>query len=378
MIWPKGIAIMANVTASSSDDQRWMRSALLLARYGLGRTSPNPAVGCVLVKDGVLIGRGRTADGGRPHAETEALQSIHPDLSAVGATAYVTLEPCAHHGQTPPCSEALINSGISRVVIAASDPDARVAGQGIAMLEAAGVEVTTGVLADLAELDLCGYLTARKHSRPMVTVKIASTLDGRIALKDGRSKWITGRRTRQMVHLMRSQHDMVLTSSGTMRADDPTLTCRIQGYQGVQPQRGVMASSIDVAAIKDSNLAKTADQSRVSIFTPQVDIDIPNINLVTVKPDDKARPDIIDALEKMAESGINSVFVEAGGQFIASLMKAGVVDRLVWTRSSGVIGGDGLPSLADLGLGDLSEGRMFNRISSLIIDDDAIEIFHRR
>ncbi|MCE2516809.1 MAG: bifunctional diaminohydroxyphosphoribosylaminopyrimidine deaminase/5-amino-6-(5-phosphoribosylamino)uracil reductase RibD [Alphaproteobacteria bacterium] len=354
-----------------------MRAALLLSRYGLGRTAPNPSVGCVLVKDGVLVGRGRTADGGRPHAETEAL-SCAKHL-AKGATAYVTLEPCAHHGQTPPCAAALIKAGVARVVIAAPDPDARVAGAGVTMLRDAGVEVTEGVLQTEAEAVLAGYLTLRRLRRPAVTVKIASTLDGRIALQDGTSKWITGPRTRAYVHQLRAQHDAVMTASGTVRADDPSLTCRLAGYDAPQPLRVVVSSAFTLSP--DSQLATTTDQGPVMVLAADGDPQFKGQDTVTEIPvaaGADGTPDPVAALETLGGQGITSVLVEAGGRFVASLMKAGVVDQLIWTRSSGVIGGDGLPSLSSLGLDDLAQGRIFRRVKSLIIDDDAIEIFRRR
>lgn len=361
----------------NSDDMRWMRGALLLARYGLGRTAPNPSVGCVIVKDGKLIGRGRTADGGRPHAETQAILSA--DVSLKGATAYITLEPCIHHGETPPCTDALIKAGIKRVVIAALDPDPNVAGGGVAQLEANGITVVLGVCKAAAEVLLAGYFTHRRIGRPLVTVKIASSLDGRIALNDGRSQWITGGRTRDFVHLLRSQHDAVMTASGTVRADDPRLTCRIMGYAAKQPLRVVVASRFNLD--DTSTLAETADEGTVAIFAcDEGGGKAAPIGIKThqIAANIDGKPCLDAVLQRLGEMGMTSVLVEAGGRFIASLLKAGLVDRLIWTRSSGVIGGDGTASLADLGLDNLSDGRMFSRMKSITIDDDSIEIFKRR
>ena len=358
--------------ANPADDQRWMRAALLQARYALGQTAPNPGVGCVLVNNGVLVGRGFTATGGRPHAETVAIADAGD--AAKDATAYVTLEPCSHHGQTPPCVDALITAGVSRVVIALGDPDPRVKGQGVSALRAAGIDVTEGVLAAESEAILEGYLKTRLHGRPLVTVKIASSLDGRIALANGQSKWITSPRTRNYVHLLRSQHDAILTAMGTVRADNPSLTCRLPGYQGRQPLRVVSASANHIAA--DSILTTSADQADVLVYasTPAAQ-QVNNLETVMVTANQEGYPDPQLMLEDLAARGITSVMVEAGGRFIASLLSRGLIDRLIWTRSAGLIGGDGLAAMASLGLEDLSDGRIFKREDTRMIGDDVIEIF---
>lgn len=355
-----------------AEDRRWMSAALMQARYALGQTAPNPAVGCVLVNDGVLVGRGYTALAGRPHAETIALADAGD--GAKGATAYVTLEPCSHHGKTPPCVNALINAGISRVVVAAEDPDPRVAGQGFAALRDAGIAVTTGVLKEDAEDLLAGYLMARQHGRPLVTVKIASSLDGRIALANGQSKWITGARTRDFVHLLRSQHDAMLTAMGTVRADDPSLTCRLEGYSGRQPLRVISASQNTVSP--NAQLVQTRDQGDVIVYAGQAaDNAINDLETKIIAPTEKGYPDPLLMLHDLAGHGITSVMVEAGGQLIASLLKAKLIDRLVWTRSAGLIGGDGFASMASLGLEDLTDGRILKRDHTFFIDRDIVEVF---
>ena len=213
------------------DDLSHMRAALALARRGLGNTWPNPTVGCVVVRDGRVIGRAVTAPGGRPHAEPLALAMA--GTAARGATVYVTLEPCCHHGRTPPCTEALIAAGVARVVIASPDPDPRVNGQGIARLRAAGIVVDAGLLAAEAEDVNAGFFHRVRHGRPLVTLKLASTLDGRIATRTGESRWITGEPARRMAHALRGRHDAVMVGVGTVLADDPDLTCRIPGYKPV-------------------------------------------------------------------------------------------------------------------------------------------------
>ncbi|MCK5275514.1 MAG: bifunctional diaminohydroxyphosphoribosylaminopyrimidine deaminase/5-amino-6-(5-phosphoribosylamino)uracil reductase RibD, partial [Alphaproteobacteria bacterium] len=216
-----------------------MRAALALAGRGLGRVWPNPAVGCVLVdRDGRVTGRGWTQPGGRPHAETEAL--ARAGGAAKGATAYVTLEPCVHHGQTPPCADALIEAGVARVIAATEDPDPRVKGGGLGRLRDAGIAVEAGLLREEAELLNAGYLMRQREGRPVVTLKLATTLDGRIATHAGESRWITGEAARARGHMMRARHDAIMVGIGTALADNPTLTCRLPGLEDRSPVRIVV------------------------------------------------------------------------------------------------------------------------------------------
>ncbi|MBM3580896.1 MAG: bifunctional diaminohydroxyphosphoribosylaminopyrimidine deaminase/5-amino-6-(5-phosphoribosylamino)uracil reductase RibD, partial [Alphaproteobacteria bacterium] len=226
-----------------------MRSALALARRGLGNVWPNPAVGCVLVREadsgeqaggraGRVVGRGWTQPGGRPHAETEAIRRAGADTK--GTTAYVTLEPCAHHGVTPPCVDALIAARVARVVAAIDDPDSRTAGRGLARLKESGIEVARGVgAAEAAEIN-AGFFLRVREGRPLVTLKLASTLDGRIAAANGESRWVTGTEARARAHRLRAEFDAVMIGSGAARVDDPELTCRLPGFAGRQPVRIVM------------------------------------------------------------------------------------------------------------------------------------------
>ena len=354
-----------------------MRAALALAYRAEGRAVPNPAVGCVIVNEGRLLGRGWTQNGGRPHAETVALAEA--GKQAMAATAYVTLEPCAHHGKTPPCAEALIKSGISRIVIAIQDPDSRVAGRGIKMLKDAGLEVIANVLTAEAQYLLNGYFRLRLDGRPMVTVKLATSLDGRVALGNGVSQWITSQASRQRVHLMRSRHDAVLTSGATALADNPTLTCRLPGLDEIQPLRVVVSSQQGIAA--DSNLAKTTHKGKVLQLYCHAGADAPDasggVEYVQVEADTNNKPDLGAVMRMLGGRGITSVMVESGGKFVASLMRAGLVDRLVWMRSPDIIGGDGLPAVDALGLKKLEDSRFFRRIGSNYVDTDTIEVFER-
>ena len=225
-------------TPTDATDIGHMRAALGLAARGLGNVWPNPAVGCVLVNGGRVVGRGWTQPGGRPHAETEALRRAGE--AARGACAYVTLEPCCHHGKTPPCSGALIEAGISRAVVALEDPDKRVRGGGIKALRGAGLEVAVGTCGgEAAELN-AGFLKRIDRGLPLVTLKVATTLDGKIATHTGESQWITGEGARAAAHLLRASHDAVMIGVGTALADDPELTCRLPGLEGRSPVRIVL------------------------------------------------------------------------------------------------------------------------------------------
>src|SRR5215475_2950035 len=220
------------------DDAGHMAAALDLARRGLGRVWPNPAVGCVLVRQGRVVGRGWTQPGGRPHAETEALHRA--GAAAKGATAYVTLEPCSHHGRTPPCADALIAAGIARAVVAMEDPDPRVSGAGLARLREAGIKVDLGLGESEAGEINAGFFLRIRERRPLITLKLAMTLDGRIATRSGESRWITGEAARARAHLLRAQHDAVMVGSGTVLADDPLLNVRLPGLGRQSPLRIVL------------------------------------------------------------------------------------------------------------------------------------------
>ena len=238
-----------------------MALAISLGRRNLGQTSPNPSVGCVLVKNDVIVGRGYTAPHGRPHAETQALKQA--GSAANGATAYITLEPCSHEGKTPSCAHALVEAGIKRTVVAAIDPDKRVNGKGISILNAAGIEVKIGVLSEQASLDHAGFFSSQSSCRPWITLKLAASLDGKIATRTADSKWITGSSARHFVHNMRRKHDAIMVGSGTVISDDPSLNVRDLGTC-IQPCRIVLSSDLEIS-IK-SNLAKTIHEQPVWIF----------------------------------------------------------------------------------------------------------------
>ncbi|HVY11970.1 MAG TPA: bifunctional diaminohydroxyphosphoribosylaminopyrimidine deaminase/5-amino-6-(5-phosphoribosylamino)uracil reductase RibD, partial [Alphaproteobacteria bacterium] len=244
-------------------DNHYMAIALELGRRMLGQTAPNPAVGCVIVKDGTIVGHGSTQKTGRPHAETEALQRAGE--AARGATAYVSLEPCAHVGRTGSCAEALIKAGIRRVVSTLEDPDARVSGKGFHMLHKAGIEVITGVMEDEAEQVNEGFLKRMRYGRPMFTFKIATSLDGRIATASGESRWFSGEQARAYSHRLRATHDAIVVGTGTARADDPLLTCRLPGLENCSPIRIVVDRKLRLRF--ESQLVRTAHEVPLWIVT---------------------------------------------------------------------------------------------------------------
>ena len=333
-----------------------MALALSLGRRGQGRVWPNPAVGCVIVKDGRIIGRGWTAPSGRPHAEPQAL--ARAGAAARGAAAYVSLEPCAHHGQTPPCAEALIAAGIARVVAPLQDSDPRVSGRGFAMLRDAGITVTTGVLAEEAARDLAGFFLRNDAGRPRVTLKLASSFDGRIATATGDSQWITGHEARRAVHAMRARHDAVMVGAGTARADDPSLTVRDLGTRH-QPLRIVVSRRLDLPL--GGILARTAAQHPLWLCHG-ADAD-PRLIAAWEGLGARLIPcaaiagqiDPTALLQALGQAGLTSVFCEGGGARAASLIAAGLVDELIGMTAGVLIGAEGQPALGALGVAQLAQ-----------------------
>lgn len=353
-----------------------MRLALSLARRGLGNVWPNPAVGCVIIHNDRLVGRGWTQPGGRPHAETMALKQA--GAAAKGATAYVTLEPCSHHGQTPPCSDALISAGIERVVCALEDPDSRVAGNGFAALEAAGVSVTTGVLNDAAYAVNQGYLLNRTIERPMVTLKMAGTLDGKIATSSGESRWITGEAARRQVHLLRAQHDAVLIGAGTARADDPMLDIRLEGFAAHAPVRIVADGGLSLPLT--SRLARTA-QDHPTWICHRNSIDVARAKawetagakLLPISGD--GHLDISVLLHKLSENGITRLLCEGGAALAASLITHGLVDRLIVFTAGRTIGVEGKPMLGTLNVAALADAPRFELLKTQEIGGDIMQVW---
>ena len=356
-----------------------MRAALGLARRGLGNCWPNPSVGCVVVKDGRVVGRAVTAPGGRPHAEPEALAMA--GAAAGGATVYVTLEPCCHHGRTPPCTDALIRAGIARAVVAARDCDPRVNGEGISRLRAAGIEVVEGLLREEAEEINEGFFLRVRQGRPLVTLKLASTLDGRIATRGGESRWITGEAARRAAHGLRGRHDAVMVGVGTALADDPDLTCRIPDFKPVPTVRVVADSHLRLSLT--SRLVATArDAPTWIVASESADpgrrdaLEGLGVRVLRVGASEMG-VDLRQALETMATHGITRVLVEGGAQLAAALLRADLVDRIAWFHAPGVMGGDGWPAAQAFGVRALADMPRFTRQAATPVGEDMLTELRR-
>jgi diaminohydroxyphosphoribosylaminopyrimidine deaminase/5-amino-6-(5-phosphoribosylamino)uracil reductase len=357
-----------------------MRAALALARRSLGRTWPNPAVGCVIVRDGRIVARGRTRDGGRPHAEADALAKAGE--LARGATVYVTLEPCAHHGRTPPCADALVEAGVARVISALEDPDPRVKGQGHARLEAAGIAVAIGEGAEEAGEINAGFFLRVREGRPLFHLKLASSLDGRIATAAGESKWITGEAARNDGHRLRATHDAILVGAGTVQADDPELTCRLPGLAGRSPVRLVLDSKAGLAA--GSKLARTAREVPVWVLCTRAAsgarrdaLREAGVEVIEVEAAHDGRVDVVAAAQALGQRGLTRVLVEGGGEVAAAFLKAGLIDRITSYRAGLILGGDGRSAVGALGLQRLGFAPRFRLVSARRLQGDTVESWTR-
>ncbi len=325
-----------------------MHQALLLAGRGLGRTWPNPAVGCVLVREGRIVARGWTQPGGRPHAEAEALKRA--GVNTKGATAYVSLEPCAHEGKTPPCADALVSAGIKRCVVATRDPDPRTAGKGIAKLQAAGIEVTEGVLESEARALNAGFFFNVERQRPLFALKVAATKDGAIAAAPSEQTTITGPLARNFGQLLRARHDAVLFGIGTVLTDDPQYTCRLPGMGEQSPVRVLLDSRLRLEL--ESRLVASAREKEAPLWVvtaPGVDA-LKSILLseagveiiVAEKTDANGRPDLGWLAGELARRGVTRVLVEAGATLNRAFADAGLGDEIHWFESAVTLGPDAL------------------------------------
>ncbi|MCM2400080.1 bifunctional diaminohydroxyphosphoribosylaminopyrimidine deaminase/5-amino-6-(5-phosphoribosylamino)uracil reductase RibD [Rhizobium sp. S153] len=358
--------------AAAPDDERFMAAAIRLSRWNLGRTSTNPSVGCVIVRDGVIVGRGVTAEGGRPHAEPQALADAGE--KARGATAYVTLEPCSHHGKTPPCAEALIASGVARVVVSVTDPDERVSGRGLRMLEAAGIEVESGILEEEGRKALAGYLTRQTKARPQVILKLAVSQDGMIGREVEGQVAITGPLARAQVQMLRAEIDGILVGIGTALADDPELTVRLPGLQQFSPTRIVLDRRLELPL--GSKLVKTANE------VPVICISEPGDDDALSSRRDALRAAGVEVLQSedlgallfaLAARGISSLLVEGGAHVAKSFLDLGLVDEVWLFRGDVVVGMGGIPS--PVTPARLPPGFVLER--SLAFGPDRLEIFRR-
>ncbi|MCB1448430.1 MAG: bifunctional diaminohydroxyphosphoribosylaminopyrimidine deaminase/5-amino-6-(5-phosphoribosylamino)uracil reductase RibD [Rhizobiaceae bacterium] len=328
------------------DDERFMAAAIRLSRWHLGATGTNPSVGCLIVRDGAIVGRAVTARSGRPHAEPQALAEA--GAAARGATAYVTLEPCSHHGRTPPCAEALIAHGVARVVVAVTDPDARVAGRGLRMMADAGIAVEAGVLEAEAERALGAYLTRQRRNRPQVTLKLAVSADGMIGRKGEGQVAITGREARAQSHVLRAESDAILVGIGTVLADDPELTCRLPGLEDRSPLRVVLDRRFETPL--RSRLVAGIARGHPLLIAGASDADPTRraaLAAAGAELFDLDGPDCRSLLAALAARGLSALVVEGGRRVAADFLARDLVDRIMLFSSDVVVGAGGIVSPVD-------------------------------
>jgi diaminohydroxyphosphoribosylaminopyrimidine deaminase/5-amino-6-(5-phosphoribosylamino)uracil reductase len=358
-----------------------MATALGLARRGLGNVWPNPAVGCMIVNGGRVVGRGWTQPGGRPHAETEAL--ARAGALAKGSTVYVTLEPCSHSGQTPPCADALIAAGVARVVAAVEDPDPRVSGSGISKLRDAGIAVELGLCRDEAVELNAGFFMVMAEGRPLVTWKAATTLDGKIATHTGESQWITGEAARARAHYLRATHDAVAIGIGTALADDPELTCRLPGLEPASPIRivvdGRLRTPLTSRIVSTAEIVPSWFITRTDAPEERRDMLLrAGVDVIPIEPGEGDRPRLRPALAELAKRGITRLLVEGGSQLAAALLSESLVDRIAWFRAARVFGGDGLNASAAFGVEHIADAPTFLHRGSVACGIDTLELYARR
>ncbi len=366
---------------ATAGDERWMAHAVRLSLRALGNTAENPPVGCVIVRDGMPVGLGWTAPGGRPHAETQALAMAGE--AARGATVHVTLEPCAHHGRTPPCADALVEAGVARVVVAVRDPDPRVSGRGLERLREAGIEVVTGVMEKEARRVLAGFLSRIVRGRPHVLLKLAVSADGKIAAEPGVPTAITGPEALARAHLMRARSDAILVGVGTVKADDPSLTCRLPGMEDLSPVRVVLDGGLTLPPA--CRLVATAEEVPTWIFTTlaardralEFQREHPHVRIIPVAHDDKGRVSVEAVLKRLAEEGINRLMVEGGAQVARSFVERGLPDEAaIFTAPERTLGEGGQDALAGLPPEALTGG--MELVEETPLGRDVLRVYERR
>lgn len=358
-------------------DEEWMRAAIQLGTRGLGQTWPNPAVGCLIVKNGAVVGRGSTQPGGRPHAEVVALDCAGDQ--AAGADVYVSLEPCAHFGETPPCAKALVEAGVARVFIGTDDPDPRVSGSGAAMIENAGIAVFRNLCRSEAERANIGFLTRIRKSRPFVTLKLAVTLDGRIATASGESKWITGPSARRRVHSMRASHDAMLVGRGTALADDPMLDVRGLGALR-NPVRVVLDSQLSLP--QELKLFSPTEKNPTWVFfdnarATQKDEQLKSrgLKMFSVPSGGTGGLELSDVLSQLGSKGITRVLCEGGATLASSLLTEALVDEIVLFSAGCFFGGEGLAAVAPMPVLSIADAPSFQLAETQRIGEDTCSIW---
>jgi len=338
-----------------SNHETYMQMALELADTNLGQTWPNPTVGAVLVKDGAVIGKGATGRGGRPHAETEAIAhaAIHNGgADARGATLYVTLEPCSHQGETGPCVDMIIAAGITHVVVATRDPNPKVNGQGIAKLLAAGITVEEGVLGPQAEAVNCGFFSVINRGRPYVALKLATSLDGKMATRSGQSQWITGESAREYTHRLRSRYDALITGVGTVFADNPQMTVRIPGLESRSPVRVVLDRNGRMP--RNARIMQQQEVAPTWVLTDAT---------------------VTDAVNTLMGKGITRIMVEAGAGVGSDFLQSGLVDKIYWFRAPIIIGEEGLSAFDGSMPDELAKLARFAPVQHSVFADDSLDVY---
>jgi diaminohydroxyphosphoribosylaminopyrimidine deaminase / 5-amino-6-(5-phosphoribosylamino)uracil reductase len=367
---------------SKAADQRFMQLALTLGRRGQGRSWPNPAVGAIVVKDGVVVGRGWTQPGGRPHAEPEALERAGE--AARGATLYVTLEPCSHLGKSPPCADAIIASGIARVVSAIEDPNPEVAGQGHAKLRAAGITVDIGIGALEAARDHAGHFRRIHDKRPHVILKLAVSSDDKIGAAGRKPIAISGEAARARVHLLRAQCDAILVGIGTVLADDPLLTCRLPGMAAQSPIRVVLDRALRISGT--SRLVHSARETPLWMMTSSLaeapaamKLGAAGAHVIRVATTTAPPPglDLAAVLHALSEKGITRLLVEGGARVASSFVAANLVDEVWLLRGPDAVGTDGIAALDALPLTAITQSPAFKPSASETLQEDTLTIYER-
>jgi diaminohydroxyphosphoribosylaminopyrimidine deaminase/5-amino-6-(5-phosphoribosylamino)uracil reductase len=359
---------------SDTSDVAYMQRALDLAARALGRTSPNPAVGAVIVRGNRIVGEGFHRKAGRPHAEIEVLKNLAG--TAKGATLYVNLEPCSHHGRTPPCADAVIQAGIKRVVIGMADPNPLVKGRGIRRLRRAGVEVKTGVLRQACEQLNEDFSLLIRTGRPMVTLKLAASLDGRIATVSGDSRWISGASSRRWVHELRNQVDAILVGSGTVGSDNPQLTCRIRG--GRDPLRVILDSRLSTNPQARTYTQKSTASTLIATTSVgakrQYLFEHCNPARVEIVPfsAQNGRVPIPLVLAELGKRGIKHVLIEGGGQVAAAALGEDVVDKVLFFYGPILLGGDGQAMIGTLGISQVAAGKKLHTVQVTQRGEDVV------
>ncbi len=366
------------VSTPAETDKRWMRAAIAQSRHAEGRTLSNPPVGCVILdKSGRLCAAAHTGLGGVPHAETQALDMA--GKSADGGTVYVTLEPCAHHGKTPPCIDALIVAGVARIVVAVTDPDARVSGRGLEIARAAGIDINLGVESTAAMAVLNGFLRRIVRRKPYVWLKTATSLDGRIALSDSKKRWLTGDPMRHYVHELRSRCDALLTGVGTILSDDPELTCRAPAASSDSPAVFILDSQLRTPPI--ARLFGKAQRAVTLLCTQSAPkdrlaaLEKTGATVTTLPDDSNGRVDLHAVLYHLGSIGINKIMVEAGTGLTTAMLEVGLVDKIFWTQSHHILGADAQPVVGPLKLVALPPQNLYTQLTSSSIGQDQLRVF---